>query len=79
MLSVITWNCQNIAMLSIYQYQYQEKSHVIHGEMNTRSHFKQHIMCAATNFSKLSGVHNIIQPSVINYIEFINIKNGNFM
>ena len=39
-LSAITWNCQSIAMLSIYQYLYQEKNPVIHGEMNTRSHFK---------------------------------------
>ena len=38
-LSVITWNCQNIAMLSIYQYQYQEKNHVTHGEMNMQFHF----------------------------------------
>ena len=85
-LSVITWNCQSIAMLSIYQYLYQEKNHVIHGEMNMQFHYNNTNRPWSTadstvdSFrSKISHIklqtseaHTIIQPSVINYNKFIN-------
>ena len=85
-LSVITWNCQSIAMLSIYQYLYQEKNHVIHGEMNMQFHYNNMNRpwsmadSAVDSFrSKISHIklqtseaHTIIQPSVINYNKFIN-------
>lgn len=85
-LSVITWNCQSIAMLSIYQYLYQEKNPVIHGEMNMQFHYNNTNRPWSTpdstvdSFrSKISHIklqtseaHTIIQPSVINYNKFIN-------
>ena len=85
-LSVITWNCQNIAMLSIYQYQYQEKNHVTHGEMNMQFHFNNMDRPwtvrgpstrpdSSINIKlQTSGAHTIIQPSVINYNKFINYE-----
>ena len=85
-LSVITWNCQSIAMLSIYQYLYQEKNHVIHGEMNMQFHYNNTNRPWSTPESTVdslrskishiklqtSEAHTIIQPSVINYNKFIN-------
>ena len=85
-LSVITWNCQNIAMLSIYQYLYQEKNHVTHGEMNMQFHLNNMdrpwlSTCPDSSINiklQTSGAHTIIQPSVINYNKFINGKFDNF-